>query len=248
MTLFPKGGPAQRVPGDNTEDPHASTAEHNERLPREERHGADESSLADRPSVCNPRLMLISLATILALGSTASDVPSPKRAEADLAAGKPVFVRSSGIVGPGPLSPRYDPEFGLPVEDTGCIAVGDDEYNGIVRKWIATNGLPKNSMKPRFVTFEVAAEAIRKGKRVKSGKPTILDGGWTVTIDEQVLRVTAKGAAKPAIELWSAPLSAVVAISGTSAFVQSSAGPAPVILHLDLETSAFLQKLLPKQK
>ena len=77
MTLFPKGGPAQRVPGDNTEDPHASTAEHNERLPREERHGADESSLADRPSVCNPRLMLISLATILALGSTASDFPSP---------------------------------------------------------------------------------------------------------------------------------------------------------------------------
>ncbi|MBT9558050.1 MAG: hypothetical protein IV100_18595 [Myxococcales bacterium] len=192
--------------------------------------------------------MLISLAALIALGSPSSDFPNPKRAEADLVAGTPVYVRSSGVVGPGPLSPRYDPEFGLPIEDTGCIAVGDDEYNGIVRKWIGAHGLPKNSMKPRFVTLEVAQEAMKHGKKVKVGKSVTLEGGWTVAMDAQTLSITAKGAEKPAIQLWAALPSALVSIRGTRAFVQVDERSETPILHLDLEESAFLQRLLPKRK
>ena len=192
--------------------------------------------------------MLIALATVLALGTPASDFPNPKRAEADLATGTPVFVRSSGVAGPGPLSPRYDPELGLPIEDTGCIKVGDAEYNGIVRKWIAANGLPKNSMKPRFVTLEVAREAMKHGKTVKAGKSITLEGGWTVALDAQTLSITAKGADKPTIQLWAALPAALVSIRGTRALVQVGERSETAILHLDLEKSAFLQKLLPKQK
>lgn len=192
--------------------------------------------------------MLIALATVIALGTPASDFPNPKRAEADLAAGSPVFVRSSGIVGPGPLSPRYDPELGLPIEDTGCIAVRDEDYNLIVRKWVAANGLPKNSMKPRFVTLEDAQEAMKHGKTVKVGKSVTFEGGWTVALDAQALSITAQGAEKPTIQLWAALPVALVSIRGTRAFVQVGERSETAILHLDLEKSAFLQKLLPKQK
>lgn len=192
-------------------------------------------------------MMLISLATIIALGTTSSDFPNPKRAEADLAAGTPVYVRSSGVVGPGPLSPRYDSEFGLPIEDTGCKAFRDEEYNLIVRKWVGANGLPKNSMKPRFVTLEDAENALR-GATLVTGKAPKAVAGWTVTLAADHLSITAKGADKPAGQLWAVLPSARVAIRGTSAFIQVVDGAESPILHIDLEKGAFLQKLLPKRK
>ena len=97
-----------------------------------------------------------------------------EEARKDLAAGNPKQYRCSGILGPTNRN-NWDPNTGLQIVDSGCVcnSAHHDEYNRVVKLWIAEHGLPPASMKPRFVTPEFARNALELATRLRPGKEVV---------------------------------------------------------------------------
>ena len=182
------------------------------------------------------------LASMLAAGLTLG-FPSPEEAEADLRNGTPKIVVSSGVAGRPPLSAHVDAETGLPLQDTGCIAVAEKDYNDIVRAWIRKHGLPRNSLKSRFVDATVAYAALGHGKAVPKTGPVAWPDGRRAVREGASLRLFAAGATAPTMTVWGATGDVTVAFgAGHSAFVRVTQPKGPVVLHVDLEKQLILQR------
>jgi hypothetical protein len=178
-----------------------------------------------------------------------------KRALADLTAGIAKQYRTSGIVGP---SYRYhwDPETGLRIEDTGCMGSAEnDEYNRVVKKWIAEHGIPPGSMKPRFATDETVQAALLTAKPLQAGEEiTTPKGGVLRRIvhgSHHLLFVSSAG--RPTWSHWfpGANERIDVAWSGQdSLFVRLTSNDAPdraFVWHVDADDKGVLQAfLLPR--
>ena len=96
-------------------------------------------------------------------------------ARRELAAGAPKQYRSSHYFGGRTYAYDWDPDTGLQILDMhllGSPAFSERdrqikecvlEYNRVVTEWIAEHGLPPGSMKPRFVTAELARKSLESG-------------------------------------------------------------------------------------
>jgi hypothetical protein len=169
------------------------------------------------------RLLVVCLTIVLVGCASKGTKQGEKEAERDLAKGQPqVYI--AGL--PVPERPAIDEEFGLPEHNFGCLVDRQlqdrmDAYNRTVRKWIGANGLPPNSLKPRFVERRTALAALEKGKSIPEAGVEVAPDGRRAEYAASTLSIFMPNAENPSYRhKWVKGQPIVAWGDGSSVFLQ----------------------------